>query len=274
MEYTFEKVPALSIAGMVFSLLVGVLMPVVLLLLWKKKSGASLLSAVAGVGVFIGFVLILEGMVNRLVVALTGEAITGNVWLYALYGGLAAGLFEETGRYLAMRFLMKKDLTRENAVMYGIGHGGIESILILGTSMVSNLTMTAMLNTSGIDAVLQTVPEEMKGEFYNQISALWTTAPSAFFLAAAERISGMALHICLSYLVYRAVKDRRILIFFLAILIHAAIDGVVVILPGVGCPTWAVEIILALMTAALAFFTVKAYRKEGETADKAAAPEA
>ena len=84
----------------------------------------------------------------------------------------------------------------------------------------------------------------------------------------------MALHICLSYLVYRAVKDRRILIFFLAILIHAAIDGVVVILPGVGCPTWAVEIILALMTAALAFFTVKAYRKEGETADKAAAPEA
>ena len=274
MEYTFEQVPAWSIAGMVFSLLIGVLLPIVLLIVWKKKSGADLLPAVAGVGVFIGFVLILEGIVNRLVVALTGEAITGNVWLYALYGGIAAGLFEETGRYLAMRFLMKKNLTRENAVMYGIGHGGIESVLILGTSMVSNLAMTVMLHTSGIETVLQTVPEEMRGDFYEQISPLWTTASSAFFLAAAERISAVALHICLSYLVYRAVKDRKILLFFLAILIHAAIDAVVVLLPGAGCPTWAVEIVLALMVAALAFFTVRAYRKEGEAEKDPGVPEA
>ena len=272
MEYAFEKVPALSIAGMVFSLAVGVLLPIVLLLIWKKISGAHLLAALTGVGVFITFAMILESMVNRLVIALTGEAVTGNVWLYALYGGLAAGLFEETGRYLAMRFLMKKDLTRENALMFGIGHGGIESVLILGTSMVSNLAMTVMLNFSGIEEVLEQIPEDLRDAYYTQISALWTTAPSAFFLAAAERISALALHICLSYLVYRAVKDRKILLFFLAVLIHAVVDGVIVILAGFECPTWALEILLAVMVAVLAFFTVRAYRKEGEEPARKAVP--
>lgn len=272
MEYAFDKVPALSVAGMVFSLAVAVLLPVALLLVWKRISGARLLAALTGVGVFITFALILESMVNRLVVALTGEALTGNVWLYALYGGLAAGLFEETGRYLAMRFLMKKDLTKENAVMFGIGHGGIESILILGTSMVSNLAMTAMLNLSGIEEVLDQIPEDLRDAYYTQISALWTTAPSAFFLAAAERISALALHICLSYLVYRAVKDRKILLFFLAVLIHAAVDGVVVVLSGTGWPTWALEILLALMVASFAFFTVRAYQKEGKEPAKEALP--
>ena len=38
---------------------------------------------------------------------------------------VAAGVFEETGRLLAMKFCMKKDLDKKNAIMYGIGHGGI-----------------------------------------------------------------------------------------------------------------------------------------------------
>ena len=36
-----------------------------------------------------------------------GTVIQGNIWLYALYGGLAAGIFEETGRFLAFRFVLR-----------------------------------------------------------------------------------------------------------------------------------------------------------------------
>ena len=56
---------------------------------------------------------------------LVKEALTGNIWFYALYGGIAAGVFEETGRFTAMKFWMKKSLSKESSFMYGVGHGGI-----------------------------------------------------------------------------------------------------------------------------------------------------
>ena len=34
-------------------------------------------------------------------------------------------VFEETGRLIAMKFWMKKWLDFPNALMYGIGHGGV-----------------------------------------------------------------------------------------------------------------------------------------------------
>ena len=266
MSYTMEPVPILSIVGMIVALLIGVLLPVVLLVVWRKVSGAGVLHAVLGFGVFITFALILERLTHQLILGVTGDAITGNVWLYALYGGLAAGLFEETGRYLAMRFLMEKKgaLTRENAVMYGIGHGGAESILILGLSMVSNLSMTVMLNAGGLENILAMVPEDMRDAYYQQISGLWTTPSGNFFLAALERISAVALHICLSYLVYRVVKGRKLAFFLFAILIHAGVDAMTVLLSGVGCPTWVLEIVLLAIVALFAFFTVRTYRAEGK----------
>ena len=66
--------------------------------------------------------------------------IRGNIWLYALYGGLMAGLFEETGRYLAFSFALKKYRAKNvNALMYGAGHGGFEAIVIVGLTMINNI---------------------------------------------------------------------------------------------------------------------------------------
>src|SRR5437868_2858479 len=44
-------------------------------------------------------------------------------WITAL--ALTAGLFEEIGRYVGYRWLMRNDeKTWDKAIMYGIGHGG------------------------------------------------------------------------------------------------------------------------------------------------------
>jgi len=89
MSYTMEPVPTLSIAGMILALLVGVLVPVILLLVWKKKTGLRILPFTLGMATFVAFAMLLESLFHRLILGLTGEAITGNIWLYALYGGLA-----------------------------------------------------------------------------------------------------------------------------------------------------------------------------------------
>ena len=54
-------------------------------------------------------VIVLEGLAHSLVLTGPyGQKIWETPWLYALYGGLAAGIFEETGRLAAMKLLKKK----------------------------------------------------------------------------------------------------------------------------------------------------------------------
>lgn len=63
-----------------------------------------------GCGIFVGFAMILEQICHAIVLTVTGDVIRDNIWLYAIYGGLAAALFEECGRWIAMKFCLKNIL--------------------------------------------------------------------------------------------------------------------------------------------------------------------
>ena len=56
---------------------------------------------------FIISALVLEKLLHAAVFKAFGTALNANIWLYTLYGGLAAAVFEETGRLLAMKYAMK-----------------------------------------------------------------------------------------------------------------------------------------------------------------------
>src|SRR5215467_9912701 len=50
---------------------------------------------------------------------------------------LSSGLFEEVGRYVGYRvFMGREEKTWSKAVMYGIGHGGAETILQNGIGQI------------------------------------------------------------------------------------------------------------------------------------------
>ena len=112
-----------SMVGMVISLLLSVGLPIFLCIFIYKKTKAWVPAFFIGCGIFVGFAMILEQICHAIVLTVTGSVIRDNIWLYAIYGGLAAALFEECGRWIAMKFCLKKHLTRENALMYGAGHG-------------------------------------------------------------------------------------------------------------------------------------------------------
>ncbi len=141
------SVPALSMAFMALAALFAFATPIVLLIYYKKK-GADVPPFFVGCAVFVVFALILEALVHNLVLqGSAGAKIQNNTLLYALYGGLMAGLFEETGRFLAFRTVLKKRQGNDrNALMYGAGHGGIEAILLLGFAYISNLIMAVLIN--------------------------------------------------------------------------------------------------------------------------------
>ena len=106
-------VPVLSMIFMAVSCAICFLTPLALFLYLRLVKKADIYPFFAGCAVMLLFAFILESGLHSLVFSSpAGPAILNNIWLYALYGGFMAGLFEETGRYLAFSFALKKYRTR------------------------------------------------------------------------------------------------------------------------------------------------------------------
>ena len=257
-----QTVSGAAIFGMVVSLIISVGLPIAFLIIWRKKSGAKISTFFIGAVTFVIAALVLEQVFHFVIVKLTGNVLLDNIWLYAIYGGLVAGLFEETGRLAAMRLCMKKRLDKQNAIMYGIGHGGIEAILIAGLSGISNIISAILVNSGMLPTILESVGDAGQAEAaYTQLSALWTTPAYLFYMSGLERISAVLLHISLSYMVYLAVKNRKISWFISAIAIHALTDAGTILLAQV-LPVLVVELILLALTGCMIYGVVMLYRKE------------
>ncbi len=250
-----------NIAAMLVTLAICLILPIGLCIFWKIKAKAKLSAFFIGCGTFFLFALVLEQILHIVVLAAAGEVIQNHIWLYAIYGGLAAGIFEETGRLLAMRFCMKKSLNRQNAIMYGIGHGGIEAILITGITYISNLVMVIIINSGGLDAMLAALDESTAAAAYTQLSQLWLLSPVSFLMAGVERISAITLHIALSWLVYQAVKGRKPGYYLLAVGIHFLVDAGTLLLIQV-IPVAALEGILLVFVAVFIAWVIRSYRRE------------
>ena len=260
------SVPALSMALMAAAMVFAFGAPFVLLFYYKKR-GAQVLPFFIGCAVFVLFALILEALMHQLVLKVlpVGEKIMGNTLLYALYGGLAAGVFEETGRFLAFKTVLKKKLGNDrNALMYGAGHGGIEAILLLGFAYISNIVMSVLINAGQTDLLTATAAGEAAEQLKAILDSLVTTAPWTYLLAIVERAVAITTHICLSVLVFFAAKKPgKGWLFPLAILLHAALDGILVILAA-HLPAAAVEGCLVVMALGLVFLTRALWKKNAE----------
>lgn len=258
-------VSTVSIIFIVMNLLLGIVFPVGLLIFFKKKYNVSVKSFFVGCGVMFLFALVLEQQVHAVVLGSSiGASITGNIWLYALYGGLMAGLFEESGRFLAIRFVLKKEHADDhNALMYGAGHGGFEAFVILTISMINNLIYSVMINTGQTEALLAPLDEVSKGTLQTAFDTLITTPSWQFLMSPVERIAALSAQIALSVIVWFAAsgKQSRVSLLLLAIVLHAILDVVAVVLSGTGVPIIAIEAVLWIMAAVYVFFARVIWKK-------------
>lgn len=262
MPDSITPVSTASIIAMVFTLLICIVIPIaaciIAVLKWKGKVKIS--SFFIGAATFILFAMILERILHAVVLGTTGTLLTDKIWLYAIYGGLAAGLFEETGRFLAMKFCMRNTLNRENAILYGIGHGGIEAILIVGLTYVNNLIYSLLINSGSLTSLLSAYDAATQQTVLQQLTVLGTTPSYLFYMAGMERINAMLLHVVLSYLIYLAVKNRKTGLYVLSIFLHALLDTVIILLSG-KLPLILCEAILFAAVLLLAFALLQYEKK-------------
>ena len=250
----------------------AITIPVVLIVAWKMYTKRSLVPFWVGIMVFIAFSRMLEMIPHSLFLLSSNpvsKAINGNVVLYVIYAATVAALFEETGRYLAMRLYMKKSLTKENSLMYGVGHGGMEAVMVVGISYISNLMVALMINGNDFESLFAGLDDATTAVTIDRLSALWTLPSYQFFFAGVERISAMMLQIALSYLVYRAVKEKRMKFYGIAVGIHFAVDAATVILSGyLGSSFVGLLVLESVLLAAVILICMKVsklYRAEPET---------
>ena len=219
---------------MAINAIIGIAFPVLLAWWMVKKYNVRLSTILIGAATFIVFALILESIVHNIVLkGPSGNTIMNNPLYYALYGGLMAGLFEETGRFLAMKFCLKKEPEKVmTGVAYGVGHGGAEMLLIFGLGMISTLATAIMVNNGQVDELMAQAPANAAALAQAQLDQIATATASTYVFGLWERISAIILQISLSVLVWTAVRKggKWLWLFPASILIHALVDGLAVAL--------------------------------------------
>jgi uncharacterized membrane protein YhfC len=175
------------------------------------------------------------------------QALMENLLFSAVVvGGLSAGLFEEVGRYLAFRFPLKKNLSWRNGVAYGLGHGGIEAILLAGTAYINNIITSLMINTGTFERLIG--PGKLDAASAEMVkNQLINTPPIYFLLSGLERFFTLFIQVGLSLLVLYGVMKKEIRNLFYAILLHTLVNAPAVILFQQGVSIWLVEFLILLL---------------------------
>ena len=253
----------------IFALLLSgifcVLLPVGLLLWWRKKSGAALLPALWGAVTFLLFSQGFEGVLHYFCLVrdhAVSRAIFSHPLLYMLYGSFAAGIFEECGRFVMFRTVLRRDRRRESAVMAGIGHGGAEAILVVGASLILYFVAAVQYHYGGVDAVAAFIGSE--DAVQGVLHTLSSYTPWVCLMSILERLSAILIHISLSvYVFISAHEPRKRWYLALAIGLHALFDMPVALFQrGVLQDMWLLELWLLVFAVYLLRSARKRYLEQ------------
>ena len=257
-----NTIPNLSIAAMAIAALGGIAIPLGLYLYLRKKKGADRLPFWVGCIVFPVFALALEQFAYLGLAKWSGwTALQSNIWLFGPVAGLMAGLFEETGRYTAFQTVLRKKRGKDvNALMYGAGHGGIEAVLLVSVSMISNIVASVTINNGTASALTISAASQL------------ASYPAWMFLVSlVERVAAVTLHISLSVLVWFAAKNaKRFWLFPLAILLHALVDAAAVVLSKYVSNVWLIEGAVYLLTAGCVALAMLVWKRNAQSGEPAA----
>ncbi|WP_274364536.1 YhfC family intramembrane metalloprotease [Paenibacillus thermotolerans] len=211
----------LTIGSMFASAIFALLLFTGLIIFFKKKEGISVKPIVIGALGFIVCTQVLEKILHTIVV-LNFPNYAEHPWIFGIYGGLAAGTFEELGRFALFVWLLKKYREYKDGIAFGVGWGGIEAVVIILLTTVPNIIFAMMMNEGTFES---SVGANMTAEQLGVIKeAILNHGPSSYLLGMLERLFAVFLQIAFSLLVLLAVVKNKFSLVILSLLIHAIID--------------------------------------------------
>ena len=276
-------VETISFIWLIVGTVLWVAVPVAVAIIWKVKKKEPFTTILIGAATFLLFALILEKPIQNVLAFPTAMGLpdhavsrflSANPILPGLVSGLFPGVFEETGRLVAFKTILRKRKNRETSISYGIGHGGFEVILILGMTYIQYIAYAVMINTGIIGTVMDQVaslaPEQL-GNVESVVNLLTGFSFADLGIAFVERIFAVLFHIGASILVFYACRNKKSFwLYPFAILLHTSVDfiGALSIFNVIHLSPWVLEGIIAvfgLLTFLGAYFLL--YKKDIKKVD-------
>jgi len=143
--------------------------------------------------------------------------------VWASLFGLSAGVFEETARYLVLRFWRRGVQSWRLSLMFGAGHGGIEAIIIGALAFIAffQLVFYRQFDPQAISGLTEGPQLEALRQTLN---AYWGSNWYEHLWGSLERFSVLSIHLSATVLVYQAVRRRNLLWYLAAVLWHTLVD--------------------------------------------------
>ena len=258
-----SSIPSLSVT---VALMIAI--PLVFFLCWrtKHKKETNLPYLLAGALGFIVSARVLELGVHALCILADNPVsrfINGNTAAFVLYGTAMAGVFEECGRHIVLKYIMKKNRSRENAVLYGIGHGGIEILAVLLPSMILYLAIAVLFSQGDTANALKAlkITEETAAAALPSVQAAAAFDYAMMAMNVIERLLAMFAHIGLTVIVSYGIRSGKKRYLPLAILLHMLMDTFPALYQRGLVPLWAVEVWVAVWTVVIILIAGKLYKK-------------
>jgi len=247
---------------MIISLILCFGTPVIFYFIVRKWANKLIIPLIAGLLGFFVMQIIIRIPVLSILSMYTG-LYEVNIFLLALILGSTAALFETFGRVVTVKFFLKDDHRFSAGLAHGIGHGGIEAILLVGITYINNLVLSMMINSGTFDELYSGNPS-----IYSVKEILLETESWMFLLGGVERFLTIVFHITLSVLVVYAFKIKKKYPVFIVLAVHAFLDFMVVILSHYGVSSLLIEVFIFICTGVMVYVAYKVYGKYIEIQDQ------
>lgn len=218
-------ISALSLACVIAATLAVAILPIFLYRRLRPRFGFDRRDVIVGIAVFALFSMVIERGLHQLVLS----NITTVSWLlqpgvFVTYGALATGICEEVGRFIGMKWIVKRKpaaLNTEGAALgYGIGHGGAEAWLVGVLVQMQWIVYALLANHGDLDQYFSNVPAEALMRLHMVLSNL---SPEYAMLFVVERGASFAFQIGFSVVMWQMLRERFKFTLPFMILAHALV---------------------------------------------------
>lgn len=260
------------ILSMAFAALVSIGGPIAYMVYCKRVLKASLVPIVAGITVYMVAVIGFESFLHQFFIYGSNAAadfINSNKWMYVLYLGLSTAVFEQAGRWLAFKFMLKKYTPDDTALTYGIGHGAAQTVMPIGIGLALSSIMLYSVKSTGYDEYLAMIGEDQAATFNEMLLSYTSTGVHYYMWTALEMLMVLVVQVGLSVLVFKAVRRANSLhLLFIAAALHFVFTSVGALsVAGITTSIAIVEVGCLIIAIVIAFYAFHEYSKDKRSKD-------
>ena len=186
----------------------------------------------------------------------------------ALYFAFLTALVEGLGKFVMFKTMMKSREDQNEALMFGVGYGGIQAMFVGSSVMMSNAILAISINAFGAQEYINKLGltgEELEQTTKGIIEFSKIPLSQHLFDGTVPLIL-MAAQIALSYLVYHSIANKaETTLLPLSIAMHfVLLLPLYLVRKAVINNTVVIELIMLLLAMGIIYFALQLYQKRAQ----------